>query len=180
MGRPLTSASTSINRRGLSRCASLLERTKKKTKKKMNSYEYFAMAKTLTDQAEKLLSMAKHLQAMGEKMLYKEIPRANQEDWDAEIRREEEEQRKTKRRSYRYRMFEPISSSSSSNNSSTIVEPPSSPLMVIDEEEEDWEREISISPEPTFKVPVVPARMKVEEWLTSCPTCKSTKCSHRQ
>ena len=91
------------------------------------------MSKTLTDQAEKLLSMAKHLQAMGEKMLYKEIPRANHEDWDAEIRREEEEQRKTKRRSYRYRMFEPISSSSSSNNSSTIVEPPSSPLMVIDE-----------------------------------------------
>ena len=62
----------------------------KKTKKKMNSYEYFAMSKTLTDQAEKLLSMAKHLQAMGEKMLYKEIPRANHEDWDAEIRREED------------------------------------------------------------------------------------------
>ena len=114
----------------------------------MNSSEYFAMSKKLTDQAEKLLTMAKHLQAMGEKMLYQEIPRANKEDWDAEIRREEEERKVN-------------------NRLSTIFE-------------EDWEREISISPEPVFKVPVVPARMKVEKWLSSCPTCKSKRCIHRQ
>ena len=98
----------------------------------MNSTEYFAMSKKLTDQAEHLLAMAKHLQAMGEKMLYKEIPRANKENWDEEIRREEEE-RKVKK----------------SNSLSTIFE-------------EDWEREITMSPEPVFKVPVVPAKMKLE------------------
>ena len=41
----------------------------------MNSTEYFEMSKKLTDQAEQLLAMAKHLQAMGEKNV---IPRNSQ------------------------------------------------------------------------------------------------------